>query len=411
RFPAYWLQYNPGERVIVAAYNQLLANKFSRKTRRIAAGRIALAGDRTAVEDWETTAGGGYRAVGVGAGVTGQGGNLILIDDPVKSREEAESEAYRDRVWEWYTDDLFSRREPDAVMILIITRWHEDDLAGRILASEHGKQWTVLSLPALAEPGDPMGRKPGQALCPDRYPVKALEEIRQVQTPYTWAALYQQRPAPLEGGIFKRVWWRFWQPPDRHLPPVEIRKPDGSMHRVAPVTLPFRIEREALSWDMTFKDTKGSDFVVGQHWRKAGADAFLGADQVRDRMDFPETVESVRAFAAAHGAAAAKYVEDKANGPAVIATLRHQVPGLIAVDPRGGKVARAHAVAPYVKAGNVYLPHPSMAPWVLDLIERAAAFPNIKFDDEIDAMTQALLQLMGAVPVNPDDFPPARPHV
>jgi hypothetical protein len=113
RYAAYRLKRDPELRVIVGAYNQILANKFSRKSRRIAEGRIELSRDRTAVEDWETAVGGGLRAVGVGSGVTGMGGNLIIIDDPVKSREEAESEAYRERVWDWYRDDLYTRLEPD----------------------------------------------------------------------------------------------------------------------------------------------------------------------------------------------------------------------------------------------------------------------------------------------------------
>ena len=132
RYPTWRLERDPTLRVIVGAYNQILANKFSRKARRIAVQRLDLSAERVAVEDWETAQGGGFRVVGVGGGITGQGGDLIIIDDPVKNREEANSQAYRDRVWEWYTDDLYTRLEPGGAIILIMTRWHEDDLAGRI---------------------------------------------------------------------------------------------------------------------------------------------------------------------------------------------------------------------------------------------------------------------------------------
>jgi predicted phage terminase large subunit-like protein len=206
RYPVYRLECDPAMRVIVGAYNQTLANTFSRKSRRIAQARLDLSGERLAVEQWDTAAGGGLRAVGVGGGVTGQGGNLIVIDDPVKNREEAESETYRNRTYDWYTDDLYTRLEPGAAMILIMTRWHEDDLAGRILASEDGPNWTVINLPAIARENDPLGRQVGEALCPERYDVAALEERRRVLGEYAYSALFDGSPQPAEGGLIKREW-------------------------------------------------------------------------------------------------------------------------------------------------------------------------------------------------------------
>ena len=151
RYPVYRLERNPAQHMIVGAYNQMLANKFSRRALKIAATRFNLNTQRHAVEDWETEEGGGLRAVGVGGGITGQGGDLVIIDDPIKSREEAESVVYRDRVWDWYTNDLYTRQEPGCALVLIMTRWHKDDLAGRILASDDGPNWTVINLPAEAE--------------------------------------------------------------------------------------------------------------------------------------------------------------------------------------------------------------------------------------------------------------------
>lgn len=216
RYPIYRMQRDPSLRIIIGAYNHLLAVKFSRKARRIAKDiGIPLSLERTSVDDWETTEEGGLRAAGVGGGVTGMGGDLIIIDDPVKSREEANSLTYRDKVWDWYTDDLFSRREPGAAIILIMTRWHGDDLAGRILESDEGENWTVLSLEgANTDPNDPLGRPiwdehtlpipKGCALCPQRYDEEALAKIWLTMGNFGFSSLYQQRPRPREGNMFPR---------------------------------------------------------------------------------------------------------------------------------------------------------------------------------------------------------------
>ncbi|MBC8134516.1 MAG: hypothetical protein H8F28_01345, partial [Fibrella sp.] len=209
RYPIYRLARKPDARIIVGAYSAALSHKFSRKMRKLArtCETIKLSKERTAVDDWETTDGGGVRAVGVGGGVTGMGANLIIIDDPVKSRAEANSEAYRDACYEWFTDDLLTRLEPGGAIILIMTRWHEDDLAGRILASDSGGEWTVIKLPAIAEENDPLGRAPGEALCPERYDVPALERLRKVLKS-SFDALFQQRPVAAGGNIFKSEWFQ-----------------------------------------------------------------------------------------------------------------------------------------------------------------------------------------------------------
>jgi predicted phage terminase large subunit-like protein len=141
---------------------------------------------------------------------------------------------------------------------------------------------------------------------------------------------------------------------------------------------------------MTFKDSKNTDYVVGQVWGRVGADCYL-LDQVRARMDFPTTVQAVRTLSARWPEARAKLIEDKANGPAVIATLRREISGLIPVEPQGGKAARVAAVSPVIEARNVWLPQE--APWVGDFVEECAAFPNGRYDDQVDAMSQALLRL------------------
>jgi predicted phage terminase large subunit-like protein len=364
RYPVFRLQQDPAQRVVIAAYSQTLANTFSRKARRIAQDLLSLASDRKAVEQWDTIEGGGLRAVGVGAGITGLGANLIIIDDPVKSREEAESEAYRERVWNWYRDDLYTRLEPGGAVVLTMTRWHEDDLAGRILGSEDADSWTVVNLPAIAEEGDPLQRKPGDALCPERYDIDALQDRRRVLGEYGFNALFQQRPSPPAGGLFKRSWWQTY----RELP---------------------QLDRIITSWDLTFKDGPNSDYVVGLVIGQKGA-AFYLLDCIRDRLDITETIPAiVNTFN--RYKPVATVVEDKANGPAVISMLKSKIPGLIAVNPQGGKFSRAAAISPMIEAGNVYLPERSS--WASALIEEAAAFPNAAHDDQVDALSQGLAWL------------------
>lgn len=234
-----------------------------------------------------------------------------------------------------------------------------DDLAGRLLRAqeEGGDKWEVVRLPALAEENDPLGRAPGEALCPALFTRETLERTKIRVGSYWWNALYQQRPSPDEGGMLKRSWWKFY--------------------RQAPAAFDEIIQ----SWDMAFKETSTSDYVVGQVWGRKGADKYL-LDQVRDRMDFPATIQAVKSLSAKWPQARAKLVEDKANGPAVIATLKREIPGLIPVEPQGSKEARVAAVSPDIEAGNVYLPDPSIAPWVQEFIEECAAFPKGAHDDQ-----------------------------
>lgn len=207
-YPAFRLEKDPTMNLMICAYNDTLARRFSRKIQEIAGKRTTLNPKKKAAEYWETIVGGGLRPAGVGAGITGMGANLIIIDDPVKNREEANSATFRDRVWDWYTDDLFTRREPDASTILVMTRWHEDDLAGRILSSDDGPNWTVVNLPAIAEENDELGREIGEALCPERYDIDALREAETVLGK-SFHALYQQTPKMQEGEMFKASWFTF----------------------------------------------------------------------------------------------------------------------------------------------------------------------------------------------------------
>lgn len=369
RFPGYFLERYPTSRVVIGCYNQTLANKFSRKTRRIMRERIALSEERSAVEEWETENGGSFRAIGVGSGITGQGADLIVIDDPVKSRIEANSLAYRERCWDWYTDDLYTRREPGCSIILIMTRWHNNDLAGRILESEDASNWDVINLPALAESNDPLGRLEGEALCPERYNRDALLEIKSVQHG-SFDALYQGRPSSIEGEIFKREYWRYYR---------EVPIFDKIVH----------------SWDTAFKKGAENDFSVCTIWGQSKSGYYL-LYRWKQRVEFPELKMTV-ILLANQVPANEILIEDKASGQSLIQELQREtrlpiIPYKIDRD----KVARANAVTPIIEAGKVYLPE--NADWgVQDYIDCLAAFPNDEHDDDVDSTTQALSRMNNSI--------------
>jgi predicted phage terminase large subunit-like protein len=371
RYPVWRLEREPGMRVIIGAYNQTLANKFSRKARAIARQQLELSEERTAAEDWETAAGGGLRAVGVGGGITGQGGHLIVIDDPVKSREEANSEAYRERVWDWYTDDLYTRLEPGGAIVLIMTRWHEDDLAGRIMASEEAPDWTVLSLPAFAEPDDPLGRAEGEALCPERYDVEALERIRQVLG-HSFYALYQQRPQPLEGGMFQQGWFEI----------------------VPAAAQP--IERVVRYWDKA-GTADGGAYTVGVAMTQVRG-LFYVLDVVRGQWTTGtrETVIKQTAYLdrQAYGQGVETWVEQEPGSggkESAEATIRNLAGFTIKADrPTGDKTVRAEPYAAQAEAGNVKL---RQAEWNGAYLSELTSFPTGQYADQVDASSGAFNKL------------------
>lgn len=377
-FPAWFLGHHPDARVIEVSYSDALSRDFGEKVRRKIEEfgpeifNVKLDRGRADKSDWGIEGhSGGMVSSGVGGAITGKGADLMIIDDPVKNRQEADSETYRERLWSEWQATLSTRLHPGARVVVVLTRWHEDDLAGRLLAHSP-EAWRVVNLPAISEgEGDPLGRAEGEPLWPEWFDADALAQMQKTAGSRDWAALYQGHPAPAEGSIIRRGWWQEYP--------------------LAPQVMAQNTDRIIQSWDCTFKDSATSDYVVGQVWGVRGANAYL-LDQIRAQMDFPTTVRAVKALSAKWPRCAAKLIEDKANGTAVLQTLRREVPGLIPVEPEGGKVARVNAVAPFIEAGNVYLP--AQEPWVGDFVEECASFPGGKHDDQVDAMSQALTHLL-----------------
>lgn len=283
-----------------------------------------------------------------------------------------------------------------SAMTVVMQRCHQRDLSGHLL--EQGG-WEHLCLPAEYEGptratsigfADPR-QEHGELLWPERFGPEEIQTLKRSLGSYAAAGQLQQRPSPAGGGIFKRHWFRYWQPRGANLPAVIVQLSDGTTQSIVAIEAPDPVDDQIQSWDCAFKDLDTSDYVVGQAWARKGS-MYLLRDQVRARMDCPATVKAVREMSQKWPKTYAKLIEDKANGSAVIQMLGQEIPGLLPVNPMGGKTVRAQAVSPLVEAGNVYLPHPEYAPWVNDLIEECAAFPNGAHDDQVDAMTQAILR-------------------
>lgn len=407
--PAWILAQRPETRIVVASYAANVARRMGRLIR----GEIdthstdlgiRIADDLGAAHEFQLSGHqGGVYAVGIGGGLTSRPADVMLIDDPLSNREQADSEVFRERSWDWWTDVASTRLAPGAPVILILTRWHHDDLAGRLLAAEDGHLWSVVNVPAQAdhrpEQGqtDPLDRKPGEYMVSARGRTAAQWDRTKTRVgPRTWASLYQGRPSPDEGDLFPAEWSRFSEA-------MHIERADGSCW------IPGNDFELVQSWDMTFKDKKSSDYVVGQVWLRLGVHVYL-LDQIRSRLSFNATVAAVKALSAKWPQAIAKFIEDKANGPAVMNSLSSTIPGMIPIEPEGSKYARAAAVSTFVHSNNVHLPTAELLPNVEELVEEAKTFPNGSHDDTIDAFSQAVNRLLlmplldGDDVVDSDDF-------
>jgi len=411
-WPAWEWIWWPERRWLYSSYGAQLSIRDSIKCRRLIESPWYRSnwGDSFALTSDQNTKGrfdnnkSGYRlSTSVGGAATGEGGDRIVCDDP-HNVQEAESDSIRKSTVDWW-DVVMSTRVNDpktSAKVVVMQRCHQQDLGGHLL--EQGG-FEHLCLPAeyegptrmtsigFAEPR----QEHGELLWPERFGPKEIADLKVSLGSYAAAGQLQQRPSPAGGGLIKRHWFRYYQPRGANLPPVVVQLPDGTPVSIEAVEAPYHVDEQIQSWDCAFKDLQTSDYVVGQVWARLGPRYLLG-DQIRARMDCPTTVKAVRELSQKWPATYAKLIEDKANGSAVIQMLTNEIAGLIPVNPEGGKVARAAAVSPLIEAGNVYLPHPLYAPWVTDFIEECAAFPNGAHDDQVDAMTPALLRWNMPVP-------------
>ncbi len=377
-FPAWHLGRNPDHEFISCSYSGSLAMSFSRKVRQVLREpgykkvfeETRLDKDSQSVESWQTTQAGGYVAAGVGGGITGKGAHILLIDDPIKNREDAESENNREATWDWYTSTAYTRLAPGGGILVILTRWHDDDLAGRLLmASENGADdWEVVKYPALAEEDEEF-RKEGEPLHPERYTIESLEKIQKAIGPRDWTALYQQNPVSDEGDYFTRDMIQYYDPPD----------------------LDYDRLRYYTAWDLAIGQRDRNDYSVGMTVGIDEYDNMFVVDVIRGRYDGFELVEKILDFyeqwrpgvigiekghiEMAIGPFLQKRVSERGLHSAYFKDLKVG---------RRDKEARARAIQGRMQQGRVFFPENAV--WTGPLVAELLRFPNGVHDDQVDAL-------------------------
>lgn len=375
-FPSWYLGRFPKNRVIEASYNDDTAKRFGRKNlEKVETFGGPLFGLKKG-SIWTNTefefSNGWGRMIsrGIMSGVTGNPANLLLIDDPVKNREEADSPTYRDKLWNEWQNTFKSRLAAGAKVIVIMTPWHEDDLAARMLQNEPNVQ--LVRLPIEAEELDLLGRKVGDSLAPELGKDNVwLEQFKQgyVNDPKkgglrAWQALYQCSPRVEGGNLVRREWWKYYDPGEIKYFPTTV-----------------------ISVDAAFKDSDDNDYVAIQVWGKRDNDYYLRYS-MNKHMDFPATLQTLRLLRKLFPETTYTLIEDKANGSAIIQTLQHEFIGVVGITPKGGKVARVNAISPAIESGHVFLPNGEL--WTEEFIDQFTAFPAGAHDDMVDACSQCL---------------------
>jgi len=392
-FPAWLWTSDPARRWMFASYAEKLSTQHSVYRRNVMQhpwyqehwGHIVkFSKDQNQKTQYENTARGSMLATAMGALATGFGGDILVFDDPLNP-EQALSEAERTAINIKFDSTFRSRlNNPETgSKIIVMQRLHEHDLTGHVLSKEAGR-WIHVKLPAIADAhehwkypvsGQTQDRRPGDLLWPGRLPESHLAGLKTGLGSWAFAGQYQQNPAPMEGGIIKRNWIRFYN------------------------VLPERFEFVIQSWDCTFKgdSAKGTDtdFVAGQVWGKLDGQYYMLPYRVHDRLDFGPTKAAIKAAHSKFPKAHAILIEDKANGPAIISELRREIPGIIGIEPEGGKLARAQSTAPLWEAGSILLPDPQVfdVGWMDQYIHNICTFPKAAHDDDMDATSQALIYI------------------
>jgi predicted phage terminase large subunit-like protein len=390
-FPAWVWVTNPQTRFLCASYAESLSQRDAVRCRRLMTSpwfqknwgdRFAFTDDQNTKSRYQNNQGGYRIALGVAGSATGEGGDILLIDDGLNVND-ALSDAVRTSTNTWFSE-VWSTRCNDpktSAFVVIGQRVHQDDLIGHLL--ELGN-WEHLNLPTIFEGDrsvtslgwrDPRSQE-GELLWPARFGEKEVAEAQRTLGSYAFAAQHQQRPSPAGGGLVRREWLRYYD------------------------QVPDDLADFTLSLDAAFKSGEMSDFVVCQCWARRGGDFYL-LDSVRQKADFPQTIRMMRTMVQRWPKAARKLIEEKANGAALIASLKHEIPGLIPIVPRESKESRLSAVSPLIEAGNCHFPSSRIAPWIDVLVEELVTFPAARYDDQTDCLSQALAALSNLIPTPP----------
>jgi predicted phage terminase large subunit-like protein len=376
--PAWYVASFPNRQVILAGYETTFAAEWGGKAREVIVEHgpevfgVTVDEHNSARNNWRVkhkmAAYSVMRTAGLGGPLTGKGADMLVLDDPVKNADSVLSQNARDRMWDWWVSVAYTRLQKGGTAIVVGTRWHEDDLIGRLIRQrdEGEEDWEVLNLPAIAEPGDPIGRTEGEALWPEMFPPEVLGQIRRTQGPYWWAAMYMGRPTPLEGGVLKREWMnnRYSAPP--------------AMQRVIQTV------------DSAAKSGEDNDYSIVATWGTDGIDFYL-LDVWRAKVEFPELKRAVSDQFIKHQPSAV-YVEDASSGMSLLQEMQREtmIP-VIAQQTISNKLGRVHAVSGLFQSGKVKLPR--TAPWLAEWIEEHTSFPNGAYDDQVDTTAYALHEL------------------
>lgn len=406
----------PGTNVIGLSYGQDLADRNARHVRAIARSPefqkimgCSVSGDNAAVSAWSLTSGSDYRSAGMTAGVTGFRADWALLDDPIKGREEADSKLIRDKVFDTFNDDVATRLKPGGKLLVCLTRWSEDDPAGRILGEKwkgqsgfwrgtDGRLWFIINLPLLAEhKDDPLGRAPGELLWPEWFRLDEAHRLRNLAKKggtyaRTWSSLYQQRPAPDEGAILARHYWREWK------------------HKELP-----EVEQVYLTYDTAFEEGEENDYSAMAAWgvfehtsKKPTGEEYKHKHVIllgfwQDKVSAVDLMDViVHGYVGEDGQRKPSHValfkpdriliEKRASGIQLIQEMKRKRIPVMAWLPKGkpgskGKLPRAHAIAVILEQGSVwYVPGPKTDM----LLDQCAAFPYGTSDDGVDVCTMAL---------------------
>jgi predicted phage terminase large subunit-like protein len=369
-FPVFWLGHRPDDWFVLTSYQADFAGEWGNKAKEL----FSIIGKDYFNKTTKTRSGsayrwyvknysGGMKSTGVGGPLTGSGADLLLIDDPIKNDSEAMSLTYRNKIWDWFRATAYTRLSSKGAIVIMMTRWHHDDLVGRLLDSDEFGNWELLSLPAIAGENDPLGRMPGEALWPEKFDIDKLNDIKNVLGPFWFSALYQQEPIASEYQIFKTEWWQFYDEIDLS-----------------------NFEFIVQTWDTAHKEKQTNDFSVCATWGIKNKSAYL-INILNKRLSFPD-LEKMAVTQYNIFKPRIILIEDASSGQDLIPTLKQYTRLPIKAVAPVNKIIRAHRVTPLIEKGKIYLP--KFASWLPEFINQHSQFPNAKHDDIVDTTTMTL---------------------
>jgi predicted phage terminase large subunit-like protein len=393
KFPAWHVGRNPKDEIILASYSIDLSRGFSRIARDTLTAHMSVFDtvvdhNNQSAESWGIEGHrGGVTAAGVGGAITGKGAKIAIVDDPVKNAEEANSEVMREKVWEWYQSTLYTRLTPDGRIIVVMTRWHEDDLVGRLLKKERediengthkGERWTVINFPAIAETDDYLGRKEGEPLWPEfGFDLQRLEEIRSDVGSYVFNALYQQRPSAAGGTIFKREHFQYFR--------------EELIHNIPYLVVGEKKYDKFKCWAFQTVDTANSektinDYFVVSTWYVTPDSDLLLYDVHRTHVTGPDQKPLIRELQVRYRVKFTA-IEDKTFGTNLIQECKRDGMSIRPIKVDKDKITRSLVIAARYEVGKVW--HREDAPWLTDYEDELLSFPRGKHDDQVDTASMA----------------------